>query len=119
VGCDCDAGCVVGERCLIFKGCGEVLKGSLRGIGDLNKSFDDGVYDILCHEWLRRPKRRGKITRVSIPGATDVHMLACMCYIQFVHIRLTLLIRQQCSNSIQIHPSHSIHPLHPFATLGM
>ena len=47
----------------------EVLKGSLRGIGDLNKSFYDGVYDILNNGWLRRPKRRGKITRVSIPGA--------------------------------------------------
>jgi len=51
VGCDCDDGCVVGERCLIFKGWGEVLKGSLRGIGDLNKRFDDGVYDILKNGW--------------------------------------------------------------------
>jgi hypothetical protein len=80
VGFDCDDGCAVGERCPIFKGWREVLKGSLRGIGDLNQRFDDGVYDILQHGWLRRPKRRWKITRVSIPGATDVQMLACMCY---------------------------------------
>lgn len=72
--------CGGGEVCDIQGLEREVLKGLSSCHWDLNKRFDDGVYDILQHGWLRRPKRRWKITRVSIPGATDVQMLACMCY---------------------------------------
>jgi len=41
-----------------------------------------------------------------------------MFYVQFVHIRPTLLSRKQCSNSIQIHPPIP-HPIHfPHSQLG-